>query len=334
MSTEAAPAATPAQRRQAVIADPVEALRRMIEIREIEDALNTLYSTGKIRGSIHTCQGQEAIPVAAAAVSQPQDYASATYRGHGVALAFGATPLSVVGEVLGRAVGSVGGVGGSMHLADAAVNVLPTMAIVGAGLPIAVGAALTATLKGTDAVSFAFFGDGATNIGAFHESLNLASLWRLPVVFICENNLYGEYSPLHRTTSVGDIAARGAANAVPAAIVDGQDFTAVKSLLHNASDQARHGGGPTLVEAKTYRYHGHSRSDPATYRTPEELAAWKERDPIDIHARRLVDEGTLAEAELGHITAAMRQAVAAIVEQALGSPEPASEALFNHVFAR
>ncbi|WP_432831010.1 thiamine pyrophosphate-dependent dehydrogenase E1 component subunit alpha [Dactylosporangium sp. CA-092794] len=323
---------TTTDRRAAVAADPVEALRRMIEIRHLEDALNRLYSDGRIRGSIHTCQGQEAVSVAAAACSRPDDYATATYRGHGVALAFGSPPLGVAAEVLGRADGCVGGLGGSMHLADASVNVLPTMAIVGAGLPIAVGAALGAQVRGHDAVSFAFFGDGSTNIGAFHESLNIAAVWRLPVVFVCENNLYGEYSPLASTTAVPDIAQRGPANGVPSEIVDGQDFVALADVLGRAVATARAGGGPTLVEAKTYRYHGHSRADPAAYRPEGELDAWTARDPIAIYREHLIARGTLTADAADALAAEVRAAVDEAVAAAVRSPAPPADRLFAHVY--
>ena len=316
-------------RRRAVIADPVERLRRMIEIRAVEDALNDLYGRGEVRGSIHTCQGQEAVVVAAASVSRPEDYATATYRGHGAALAFGATPLSIVAEVLGRSAGSVGGVGGSMHLADAAVNILPTNAIVGAGLPIAVGAALAAQTLHNGAVSFVFFGDGSTNIGAFHEALNLAAVWHLPVVFICENNLYGEYSPIGTTTSVVNIADRAAGNGIPAEIVDGQELTAMRGALGRATEIARSGAGPAFVEAKTYRYHGHSKADPATYRSADELARWRARDPIDIYAAELQTSGQLTSEALVVLQADVRVTVDDVVQQARSSPPPARDRLFT-----
>jgi TPP-dependent pyruvate/acetoin dehydrogenase alpha subunit len=319
--------------RRAAIADPVEQLRRMIEIRAVEDGLNAQYSAGNIRGSIHTGQGQEAVAVAAAAVSHPGDYMGATYRGHGAAIAFGMTPLSVIGEVLGRSVGCVGGLGGSMHMANADVRVLPTMAIVGAGKPIAAGAALTAKLRRTGDVSVVFFGDGSTNIGAFHESLNLAAVWKLPVVFVCENNLYGEYSPIRNTTPSADLARRAVPYGIEPHVVDGQDLAAMRPVFAEAFTAAREGAGPQFIEAKTYRYHGHSRSDPATYRTKEELEAWKARDPIDLYTRHLVQTGALSD---GDATAA-RQQIQAQVEaafaQALASPPPERDLLFRHVLA-
>lgn len=319
--------------RRAAIVDPVEQLRRMIEIREVEDGLNAQYSAGNIRGSIHTSQGQEAVAVAAAAASRSGDYMGATYRGHGAAIAFGMTPLSVIGEVLGRSVGCVGGLGGSMHMANAEVRVLPTMAIVGAGMPIAVGAALTAKLRRTGDVSVVFFGDGSTNIGAFHESLNLAAVWKLPVVFVCENNLYGEYSPIRNTTPSADLAHRAVPYGIAPHVVDGQDLAGMRPVFAEAFAAARDGAGPQFIEAKTYRYHGHSRSDPATYRTKEELDAWKARDPIDLYTRHLIATGTLPDGEASTAAQQTQAQVREAFEQALASPPPERDLLFRHVLA-
>lgn len=319
--------------RRATIADPIEQLRRMIEIRAVEDGLNAQYSAGTIRGSIHTGQGQEAVVVAAAAASRPGDYMSATYRGHGAALAFGMTPLSVIGEVLGRSVGCVGGLGGSMHMADADVRVLPTTAIVGAGLPIAAGAALAAMHRRTGDVSVVFFGDGSTNIGAFHESLNLAAVWKLPVVFVCENNLYGEYSPIRNTTPSADLAHRAVPYGITPHVVDGQDLAAMRPVFDEAFAAARDGAGPQFVEAKTYRYHGHSRSDPATYRTQEELDAWKARDPIDLYREFLAATGALSAGDAAALAQQVNDQVEDAFQQALAAPPPGRDLLFRHVLA-
>ncbi|HEY7222517.1 MAG TPA: thiamine pyrophosphate-dependent dehydrogenase E1 component subunit alpha [Micromonosporaceae bacterium] len=325
---------TAAQRRAAV-ADPIEQLRRMVEIRLLEDALNRLYSDGMIRGSIHTCQGQEAVAVAAAACSRPEDFVCATYRGHGVAMAFGVTPLAVAAEVLGRVDGSTGGLGGSMHLVDASVNVLPTMAIVGAGMPIAAGAALAASVTRSGAVSFCLFGDGSTNIGAFHEALNLAAVWRLPVVFICENNLYGEYSPLGRTTAVDSIAERGRAYSMHSLVADGQDLAAMREAVGQAAGRARAGEGPTLIEAKTYRYHGHSRADPATYRPEGELEAWLRRDPVTLYAEALRRDGALDEPSAQRLRESVELDVNEAVARAISSARPGQlSQLMAHVSGR
>ena len=217
---------TPVARREA-LSDRVEQLRRMMEIRSVEERIQKLFADGQVRGSTHLCSGQEAVSVGIARATDPDDVATCTYRGHGHALALGATPVQVLGEICGRAVGCGGGLGGSMHLMEASVGLLPTFAIVGAGLPIACGAAMAARARGTDRVAIAIFGDGSTNIGAFHEALNFAAIRKLPVVFICENNLYGEYSRINLTTPVEDLAVRAASYDMPGIIVDGQDVDAV-----------------------------------------------------------------------------------------------------------
>ena len=292
-----------------------------------------MFGEGLIPGTTHTAQGQEAVSVGIAAATKPTDTVACTYRGHAVALALGATLEAVLGEILGRQVGCMGGLGGSMHLSDPSVGLLPTMAIVGAGIPIAVGAALTANVLHTDAVSISVFGDGAANIGAFHEGLNLASIWRLPVVFVCENNQYGEYTRIDRTTPVADIAVRAISYGMPNEIVDGQDVDAVEATIGRAVARAHDGGGPTLVEAKTYRYAGHSRSDKATYRPAGELDQWLQRDPIKLFGDKLVAEGLVDEAELEQIRAQGRAVLDAIIERVLASPPPTEAQMFARVSA-
>jgi pyruvate dehydrogenase E1 component alpha subunit len=239
-----------------------------------------------------------------------------------MALALGATREAVLGEILGRQIGCMGGLGGSMHLSDPTVGLLPTFAIVGAGIPVATGAALTAQVLGTDAVAISVFGDGSANIGAFHEALNLAAIWKLPVVFVCENNLYGEYTRIDRTTPVTDIAVRATSYAMPSDIVDGQDVDEVYAAVAAAVERARQGGGPTLVEAKTYRYAGHSRSDKASYRPAGELDKWLERDPITLFGQKLVSESVADQSELD----AIKEHTALVIDQALelvlASPPP------------
>jgi pyruvate dehydrogenase E1 component alpha subunit len=210
---------------------------------------------------------------------------------------------------------------------------MPTTAIIGAGIPITAGAAWAAQLDGRDDIAVSIFGDGASNIGAFHEGLNIAAVWNLPVVFICENNLYGEYSRIDATTAVEDIAARGAAYAMPSEIIDGQDIDAVIDAESRAAATARAGGGPTLLEMKTYRYAGHSRSDPATYRPEGELDAWLQRDPITIYGTRLVADGTCSEEDLQRVHDEMDTAVRAAVEEAKASDEPDLSEMFRHVTA-
>ena len=250
-----------------------------------------------------------------------------------MALALGVTREAVLGEIFGRRIGCMGGLGGSMHLSDPSVGLLPTMAIVGAGIPIGVGAALTAQVNGTDDVAVSLFGDGATNIGAFHEGLNLAAIWSLPTVFICENNLYGEYSPIARTTAVTDIARRAASYGIPGHVVDGQDVDELERVLAAAIARAREGGGPTLIEAKTYRYAGHSRSDKAAYRPIGELEAWLKRDPITLLGEKLQTEGLVDESGLQVIWEETRIQLDQTIETALGSPRPTASDMLNNVTA-
>jgi len=312
-------------RRVAVRSSRVSRYERMVEIRLLEEAVLDLFARGLVFGTTHTAQGQEGVAVAVAAATQPSDVVACTYRGHGMALALGMTRESVLGEILGRQAGCIRGMGGSMHLSDPSVGLLPTFAIVGAGIPVAVGAALTAHVLGQQQVAVAVFGDGASNIGAFHEGLNLAAIWRLPVIFVCENNLYGEYSRIDRTTSAQDVADRAAAYGIPGQIADGQDPDALLSVLSAAVDRAHAGDGPTLVEAKTYRFAGHSRSDKALYRPAGELDAWLERDPVVLFGRRLIEDGELGPDDVTRIRSEQQRLVEASLETVLASPAPTTD---------
>ncbi len=322
------------QQRRAALADPIEQLDRMYEIRIFEDRIKELFGQGLIHGTTHTCQGQEAVSIALALEARPSDHVCCTYRGHGHALALGMTPSSVMGEITGRVSGAVGGVGGSMHLSDRSVGLMPTSAIVGAGIPIAAGAALTSQVLGRDDCAIALFGDGATNIGAFHEGLNLAAIWRLPVVFVCENNVYGEYSRINLTTPVEHLADRAASYGMPAEIVDGQVVGTVADAMRRALERARGGDGPTLLECKTYRYSGHSRADAATYRPAGELDTWLARDPIELHRQLLVREGTIAEADADHIESRVRARIEECIEQTMATEPAGVAAMFSNVVAR
>ena len=319
--------------RRAELAEPLGRYTRMLEIRLVEDEAMSLFFEGLISGTMHTCQGQEAVAVGVAAVLRPSDTVTCTYRGHGHALALGLSPLAVLAELLGRRDGVLGGKGGSMHLAAPDVGLLPTFAIVGAGIPVAAGAAYASQVLGDDAVAAAIFGDGAANIGAFHEGLNLAAVWRLPVLFICENNLYGEYSRIDKTTPVADLASRAAAYAMPGVVVDGQDLDAVMAAVGAAVDRARSGGGPTLLEMKTYRFAGHSRGDPAKYRPPGELEQWKARDPIALYERKLVASRVADDSRLATIRRAVEARVAAAVAAAKASPPPEPAVILENVSA-
>lgn len=319
--------------RRKALADRVSRLTRMIEIRRTEESIQEMFAAGMVKGSTHTCQGQEAVSVALASVTTPDDVVTCTYRGHGHALALGMTPAEVMGEVLGRRVGSIGGVGGSMHLSDLSIGLLPTFAIVGAGIPVAVGAAIGRRSKGGTAVGVAVFGDGATNIGAFHEALNLARVWDVPALFLCENNLYGEYSRIDRTTPFEDLHRRAAAYDMPSRAVDGQDVDTLVEELGAEIEAARATSSPRFVEAKTYRFVGHSRSDAAPYRRPGELDEWLQRDPIKILGDRLVAEGVLSDEGLEALDEQVTAEVVAALEEVKASPAPALDAMFAHVSA-
>jgi TPP-dependent pyruvate/acetoin dehydrogenase alpha subunit len=306
-------------------------LERMLEIRAVEESIQTLYNDGHVRGSTHLANGQEAVSVGIASVLRPTDVVTCTYRGHAAALALGVTPEGVLGEICGRVIGCSGGIGGSMHLMDASVGLMPTFAIVGAGLPVAAGVALAAKLKKNDSVALTVFGDGSTNIGAFHETLNMASIFKLPVIFVIENNLYGEYTRINLSTPIEDLADRADSYAMRKEIVDGQDVDAVIKAIQSAVDFARAGNGPSLIEAKTYRYSGHSRSDPATYRTPGELDEWKKRDPLDITANKLIAKGTLSQADLEKMKLDIAVRVTKAIETVLESDGPDLSTLMQHV---
>jgi pyruvate dehydrogenase E1 component alpha subunit len=303
----------------------------MLEIRAVEESIQTLYNDGHVRGSTHLANGQEAVSVGIASVLRPTDVVTCTYRGHAAALALGVTPEGVLGEICGRVIGCSGGIGGSMHLMDASVGLMPTFAIVGAGLPVAAGVALAAKLKKNDSVALTIFGDGSTNIGAFHETLNMASIFKLPVIFVIENNLYGEYTRINLSTPIEDLADRADSYAMRKEIVDGQDVDAVIKAIQSAVDFARAGNGPSLIEAKTYRYSGHSRSDPATYRTPGELDEWKKRDPLDITANKLIAKGTLSQADLEKMKSDIAARVTKAIETVLESDGPDLSTLMQHV---
>jgi pyruvate dehydrogenase E1 component alpha subunit len=306
----------------------------MVRIRAFEDKVQELFMSGQIEGTTHLCQGQEAVSVGAITAMRPGDVQTNTYRGHGEALALGMPPETAFAELMGRAAGGSGGVGGSMHLIDVSKGNIGANAIVGAGLPIAVGAALGFRMQRRPNVALTFFGDGATNIGTFHEALNMAALWKAPVVFIITNNLYGEYSPLASTTAgSGELARRADPYGMPGVVVDGQDVDAVHTATVEAVERARAGGGPALLEMRTYRYRGHSRSDPAKYRPAGELDAWKARDPIDILGSRLSEEGFLDAETQAQLRHDIQAEVDAAAERAAASPFPTIEETRSYVYA-
>ncbi len=296
------------------------AYEQMAVIRRTEKAAYDLFMAGLVKGTTHLAAGHEAVAVGASTALRDDDYVFATYRGHHHAIARGATPAECLAELMSKATGVCGAKGGSMHLTKADHGMLGSYAIVGAHLPIAAGAAWSARLRGTDQVAVAFFGDGATNIGAFHEALNLAAVWRLPVLFVCENNLYMEYTPIASVTSVARPAAdRAAGNGLPGEVVDGNDVAAVHDVVAEAVRRARAGEGPTVVEALTYRHYGHSRTDPATYRPAGEVEDWLRRDPLLV-ARRLLAGLGAGDEEADRADARAARTVEAAVQEARQAP--------------
>jgi TPP-dependent pyruvate/acetoin dehydrogenase alpha subunit len=307
--------------------------RQMLQIRTFEEKVQELFMSGQIEGTTHLCQGQEAVSVGAVASMSPGDVQTNTYRGHGEALALGMDPEVAFAELMGRSSGGSKGLGGSMHLIDTAKGNIGANAIVGAGMPIAVGAAMAFKLRAEPNVALTFFGDGATNIGTFHEALNMAAVWKAPVVFVVSNNLYGEYSPMRDTTPIDDLARRADPYGMPGVIVDGQDVEAVNQAATTAVERARSGEGPSLLEMKTYRYRGHSRSDPAKYRPDGELDAWKERDPILLLGALLAEEGILDTAAQASARDEIQAEIDAAAERAATAPHLTLEEARDYVYA-
>jgi acetoin:2,6-dichlorophenolindophenol oxidoreductase subunit alpha len=308
-------------------------LRRMIEIRLFEDKVQELFMSGQIQGTTHLCQGQEAVCVGAIGALADRDYLTITYRGHGHALARGMTMDSAFGELMGLTSGCCRGVGGSMHFTDFSRGLIGAFAIIGPSYSVALGAAMSARMRGTDSVALGFCGDGATNIGTFHEALNMAAVWKAPVVFVVENNLYGEYSPLLDTTALPDIAERAKGYGIPGVIVDGQDADAVYEAASSAIARARGGDGPSLLEMKTYRYRGHSRTDPAKYRKEGELEEWRQRDPIDILGAKLAAEGVVSEETQREWHEEIQAEVDASAARAAEAPVATFEEIEDYVYA-
>jgi TPP-dependent pyruvate/acetoin dehydrogenase alpha subunit len=301
--------------------------RLMLRIRRAEERIGWLFTRNLTMGTAHLSIGQEACAVGVLATSQPHDYVVSSHRGHGHLIAKGADPARLLAEVCGRATGFCRGKGGSQHIAVRDIGFLGTNGITGGGLPVATGAALAAKTQRTGQVVFAFCGDGATNQGTFHEALNMASIWKLPIVYVCENNGYAMWTPSASVTSVADISVRAASYGMPGVLVDGMDLLAVREAAELAVTRARRGEGPTLIEAKTYRYCGHSKSDNGSkYRSREEVALWEERDPIRTWRARLVEWG-VPEAELADIEAAVDAEIEEGTRFALESPYADEEAL-------
>ncbi len=306
--------------------------RTMLTIRRFEEWCNYLFMQGRIPSTLHLYIGQEAVAVGVCAHLRRDDYVVSTHRPHGHAIAKGVSLRSIMAELHAKATGCCKGKGGSMHVGDMSVGMLPAIAIVGANIPVAAGLALAAKRLGTDRVAVAFFGDGAANEGAFHEGLNMAAIWDLPVVYVCENNFYGASTHVSKVFKIANIADRAAAYGMPGVVVDGMDVEAVYQAAGEAIARARRGEGPTLIECKTYRFVGHSRSDPRTYRSREEEAEWQARDPIPNTAQRLIALGLADEAALAHIEREVEAAIDDAVAFAESSPLPEPTDALKHVF--
>ena len=307
--------------------------RSQLQIRLVEKRAYDLFLQNLIKGTSHLAIGQEAIAAGFATAMKPGDWSFCTYRGHAHTLARGSSMTGVLGELMGRECGLMGGKGGSMHLTDVDKGVMGSYAIIGAHLPIAMGAAWSAQYRRTDQVAVCFFGDGTTNIGAFHEALSMASTWKLPVVFVCENNLYMEYTPISAVTPVKNPAAdRASAYGLESILIDGNDADVVYRTAQTAIARARAGEGPSLIEALTYRHHGHSRADPGKYRPAEEVEAWLKHDPIPLYRRRLIDSG-VAESAILAIEEGIKREVDQATATAKASRPPADELIYRDVWA-
>jgi TPP-dependent pyruvate/acetoin dehydrogenase alpha subunit len=294
----------------------------MVLIREFE--LRAIHERrgGLIPGFIHSCVGQEATAVGACAALRPDDVITSTHRGHGHLIAKGGNPKYMMAELAARSTGYCGGKGGSLHMADFDLGILGANGIVAGGIPMASGAALAFKMRGEDRIALAFFGDGAVNEGAFHEAANLAGLWNLPIVFFCENNLYGEGTPQNKQAPVADLSIRAEGYAFPGVIVDGNDVLAVYQVTLAAVERARTGQGPTLIEGKTYRFRGHYEGDPMVYRSKEEMETWRQRDPIPVFGRQLIKDKIASEKDLQAIEGEVRNTLDEAVQFAANSPRP------------
>jgi acetoin:2,6-dichlorophenolindophenol oxidoreductase subunit alpha len=311
----------------------LELYRKLSEIRQFEQRAHDLFLENFVKGTSHLSLGQEAVAAGFGQAMRADDYTFCTYRGHAHTLVRGASMTGLMAELLGRGEGVLAGKGGSMHLTSVEHYAMGSYAIVGAHLPIATGAAWAAKERGSGQVSVCFFGDGTTNIGAFHEALNLAAVWKLPVVFVCENNLYMEYTPIASVTAVADPAAdRAAAYGLEPLVVDGNDVDEVFGIASLYIERARAGEGPALIEAKTYRKGGHSRADPGKYRPKDEVEAWLARDPVALYRVRLADRG-VDEASLDAIDAEVSAEVDEATERAKAAPPPDERLIFTDVWA-
>jgi TPP-dependent pyruvate/acetoin dehydrogenase alpha subunit len=305
---------------------------RMVQIRVFEDLAGKHFADGLVPGFVHLYAGEEAVAVGVCSHLTDRDYITSTHRGHGHCIAKGVELKGMCAELMGKATGTCKGKGGSMHIADVDKGMLGANGIVGAGLPLAAGAALTAKVLGTGGVAVSFFGDGASNQGTFHEAINLAAIWKLPAVFVCENNGYAESTPAHYHCSTTDIANRASAYEIPGVVVDGLDLFSVYEAAGEAIARARRGEGPSIIEAKTYRYYGHFQGDTITYRTEDEVNRFKERDAIQQVRKFAIDRGLATEVELDAIDARTRDYLEEAWVEAKAAPWPAESDLLTDVY--
>jgi len=305
---------------------------QMVLIRLVEEAAAQLYQQGKIGGFLHLYIGQEAVSTGLISARKPQDRVITAYRDHGVAINCGISAGAVVAELLGKATGVSKGKGGSMHMADVSKNFWGGHAIVGAHLPIASGLALGDQYRKSDGVTICMFGDGASNIGYFHEALNLSKVWDLPVLWVCENNQYGMGTAVDRASAVSEIRQKAEGYSIPNTCVDGMDVLLVRQATEEALAYIRAGNGPFFMEIETYRFRGHSMGDPERYRKPEEVRQWQENDPIGIYRKALIDQGLASQAELDALEQKAEADTAEAVQYAESSPEPAPEALYENIY--
>ncbi|NWF87815.1 pyruvate dehydrogenase (acetyl-transferring) E1 component subunit alpha [Candidatus Bathyarchaeota archaeon] len=306
---------------------------KMIEIRFFEEKVFELYAQNLVPGTIHLYLGEEAVAVGVCTALNKDDYITSTHRGHGHCIAKGADLNRTMAEILGKKTGYCKGKGGSMHIADFNIGMMGATAVVGAGLPIAVGAALSAKLRNTSQIVACFFGEGASNQGTFHESINMAATWCLPVIFVCENNLYAMGTRQSRVMAIENISDRAAAYGIPGVTVDGNDVIAVYKASQKAAGQARKGEGPTLIECKTYRLKGHSRVDPAKYRPKQEVEEWLKKDPIKRLKQHLIETKTLTEQEIQQIEKQAQTKIEEAVKFAMESPTPNPEEALEDIYA-
>ena len=312
--------------------DRIRMFRSMLLCRMFEDRVYYLFLQGRMPGTIHQAQGQEASAVGVCAALEPDDMITSTHRPHEHAVARGVPPNELMAELFAKANGCCHGKGGSMHVGDAARGMLPAIAIVGGGIPLAAGYALALKYRKTRNIVACFFGDGATNIGSFHEALNIAAIWNLPVVFVCENNKYGASTAIEKVTRVPRLSDRAAAYGIPGRTVDGNDVEAVYSAMLDAGRRAREGAGPTLLELETYRFAGHSRSDPGHYRSKDEVSYWKARDPLTRYESFLTAEGILSPSGMEGLKASVEEELDAAVAFAEAGPKPRPEDCLNDVY--